>query len=116
MPVTLFGGARSCRTAARNTTSRLAEVAAPRDDNRGAPFRDLPLYDADLEGSTGFSVAVTALADAIRGADGVIGGCAAKFDATSGALTDATTRDIVKQQLAAFAAFVERQGVKNRRS
>jgi hypothetical protein len=44
------------------------------------------------------------------------GSLLAKFDATSGALTDATTRDIVKQQLAAFAAFVERQGVKSRRS
>jgi chromate reductase, NAD(P)H dehydrogenase (quinone) len=36
------------------------------------PFRDLPLYDADLQGSTGFPAAVTALADAIRGADGII--------------------------------------------
>src|SRR5215470_12891877 len=35
-------------------------------------FRGLPLYDADLQTSTGFPADVTALADAIRAADGVI--------------------------------------------
>jgi chromate reductase len=148
------------------------------------PFRDLPLYDADIQGSTGFPTAVTAFADAIRAADGVIfctpeynfsvpgglknmldwvsrmpsqpfvgkpvaiqtaspgplggarvqydlrrmlqyldvlalnkpeifvGSCAGKFDEKSGALTDETTRGFVKQQLAAFAAFIERHGRK----
>jgi len=35
-------------------------------------FRGLPLYDADLQTSAGFPADVTALADAIRAADGVI--------------------------------------------
>lgn len=36
------------------------------------PFRGFPLYDADLQNSTGFPADVTAMADAIRAADGVI--------------------------------------------
>jgi chromate reductase len=148
------------------------------------PFREFPLYDADIQGATGFPAAVTALADAIRAADGVIfctpeynfslpgglknaidwvsrlpnqpfagkpvaiqsaspgplggarvqydlrramvfldaltlnkpeifvGNCAQKFDEKTGALTDATTRDFVKQQFAAFARFIEQHGAK----
>ena len=47
----------------------------------GPSSRELPLYDADIQGSTGFPAAVAAL-----------------------------------EQLAAFAASIERQGTKNRRS
>src|SRR5882672_9513083 len=36
------------------------------------PFRGFPLYDADLQTSSGFPADVGALADAIRAADGVI--------------------------------------------
>jgi len=36
------------------------------------PFRDFPLYDADLQEANGFPEPVVALADAIRAADGVI--------------------------------------------
>lgn len=36
------------------------------------PFRGFPLYDADLQASSGFPTDVVALADAIRAADGVI--------------------------------------------
>jgi len=40
---------------------------------REAPsFADFPLYNADIQNSSGFPAAVTALADAIRAADGVI--------------------------------------------
>src|SRR6478672_3589399 len=35
-------------------------------------FADFPLYNADIQNSTGFPAAVTALAEAIRAADGVI--------------------------------------------
>jgi chromate reductase len=35
-------------------------------------FAQFPLYDADIQNSTGFPASVTALADAIRAADGVI--------------------------------------------
>jgi chromate reductase, NAD(P)H dehydrogenase (quinone) len=147
-------------------------------------FAQLPLYNADVQASSGFPAAVTALADAIRAADGVIfctpeynfslpgglknaidwvsrlpdqpfpgkpiaiqsaspgplggarvqydlrrmmmfldaltlnkpevfvGNCASRFEEKTGALTDATTRDFVKQQLAAFAAFIDRHGAK----
>jgi chromate reductase len=36
------------------------------------PFSEFPLYNADIQDSTGFPAAVNALADAIRAADGVI--------------------------------------------
>src|ERR1041384_3445786 len=35
-------------------------------------FAEFPLYNADIQTSTGFPAAVNALADAIRAADGVI--------------------------------------------
>jgi chromate reductase, NAD(P)H dehydrogenase (quinone) len=35
-------------------------------------FAEFPLYNADVQGATGFPAPVNALADAIRGADGVI--------------------------------------------
>jgi chromate reductase, NAD(P)H dehydrogenase (quinone) len=35
-------------------------------------FAEFPLYNADIQNSTGFPAPVNALADAIRGADGVI--------------------------------------------
>jgi chromate reductase len=147
-------------------------------------FAQFPLYNADLEGSSGFPPVVTALAEAIRSADGVIfctpeynfslpgglknaidwvsrlpdqpfagkpvaiqsaspgplggarvqydlrrmlvfldalalnqpevfvGSCASRFEEKTGALTDATTRDFVKRQLARFAAFIDRHGAK----
>jgi chromate reductase len=36
------------------------------------PFSDFPLYNADIQNSTGFPASVNALADAIRTADGVV--------------------------------------------
>src|SRR5499427_3072348 len=36
------------------------------------PFAEFPLYNADIQNSTGFPPPVNALADAIRSADGVI--------------------------------------------
>jgi chromate reductase, NAD(P)H dehydrogenase (quinone) len=36
------------------------------------PFTEFPLYNADIQNSTGFPAAVNTLADAIRAADGVI--------------------------------------------
>jgi chromate reductase len=143
-------------------------------------FADFPIYNADIQNSTGFPAPVNALADAIRAADGVIfctpeynfstpgglknaidwvsrlpnqpfagkpvalqsaspgpvggarvqydlrksmmfldaftlnkpeifiGNCAGKFDEKSGELKDETTRGLIKQQLAAFAAFIAR--------
>jgi chromate reductase, NAD(P)H dehydrogenase (quinone) len=150
---------------------------------REAPsFTQFPLYNADIQNTSGFPAAVSALGEAIRRADGVIfctpeynfsvpgglknaldwvsrlseqpfvgkpvalqsaapgpvGGarmqydlrktmvfldaitlnkpeifvanCAAKFEQASGELKDETTRNLLKQQLAAFAAFIEQHG------
>src|SRR5437870_11755581 len=141
-------------------------------------FAEFPLYNADIQNSTGFPAPVNALADAIRAAAGVIivtpeynfsipgglknaidwvsrlqnqpfagkpialqsaspgplgggrvqydlrramvfldaftlnkleifiGNCASKLDEKTGELKDETTRNLIKQQLAAFAAFI----------
>jgi chromate reductase len=148
------------------------------------PFAAFPLYNADVQNATGFPAPVTALADAIRAADGVlivtpeynfsipgglknaidwvsrlpsqpfagkpialqsaspgplggarvqydlrramvfldafvlnkpeifIGGCASKIDEKTGELKDETTRNFIKQQLAAFAKFIAQLAVK----
>jgi chromate reductase, NAD(P)H dehydrogenase (quinone) len=141
-------------------------------------FANFPLYNADIQNTSGFPAEVNPLADAIRAADGVIfitpeynfsipgglknaidwvsrlqnqpfagkpialqsaspgplgggrvqydlrrsmvfldaftlnkpeifvGNCAAKFDEKTGELKDEATRNLIKQQLAAFAAFI----------
>src|SRR5579871_3320131 len=143
------------------------------------PIGEFPLYNADIQNSTGFPAPVQTLADAIRAADGVIfnspeynfgipgglknaidwvsrlqnqpfagkpialqsaspsplggarvqydlrksmvfldafvlnkpeifiAGAAQKFDEKTGELKDETTRNFIKQQLAAFAKFIE---------
>jgi len=148
------------------------------------PFTELPLYNFDIQNSTGFPAPVNTLADAIRAADGVIfvtpeynfslpgglknaidwvsrlpnqpfagkpialqsaspgplgggrvqydlrrmmvfldaltlnkpeifiGNCASKLDDKTGELKDETTRNFIKQQLEAFARFIERHGGK----
>src|SRR5438445_3965609 len=147
-------------------------------------FAEMPLYNADIQNSTGFPAPVNTLADAIRAADGVIfctpeynfgipgglknaidwvsrlpnqpfagkpialqsaspgplgggrvqydmrramvfldaftlnkpeifiGNCAAKFDEKTGELKDEATRGFIKQQLTAFATFIEKLGGK----
>jgi len=146
--------------------------------NEAPPFAAFPLYNADVQTATGFPGPVTAPADAIRAADGVIivtpeynfsipgglknavdwvsrlpnqpfagkpialqsaspgplgggrvqydlrramvfldafvlnkpeifiGGCASKIDEKTGELKDETTRNFIKQQLAAFVKFI----------
>ena len=143
-------------------------------------FADFPIYNADIQNTSGFPAAVNALADAIRAADGVIiitpeynfsipgglknaidwvsrlqhqpfagkpialqsaspgpvggarvqydvrramvfldaftlnkpeifvGNCVSKFDEKTGELKDEATRNLVKQQLAAFAPFISK--------
>jgi chromate reductase len=41
-----------------------------------------------------------------------IGSCASKFDDKTGELKDDTTRNFIRQQLEAFAKFIERHGGK----
>jgi chromate reductase, NAD(P)H dehydrogenase (quinone) len=54
--------------------ARLLPALAPAGLSlRGAPsFANFPIYDADIQNSTGFPAPVNALADAIRAADGVV--------------------------------------------
>jgi chromate reductase, NAD(P)H dehydrogenase (quinone) len=147
-------------------------------------FAEFPLYNADIQNSAGFPAAVGTLAEAIRGADGVVfctpeynfsipgglknaidwvsrlpnqpfagkpiaiqsaspgplgggrvqyelrramvfldaftlnkpeifvGSCASKIDDKTGEVKDDTTRGLLKQQLEAFAKFVEQHGGK----
>lgn len=42
-----------------------------------------------------------------------VGNCMSKFDEKTGELTDQTTRDLIKQQLASFAQFIARVGAKS---
>jgi chromate reductase, NAD(P)H dehydrogenase (quinone) len=146
------------------------------------PFSEFPLYNADIETSTGVPAAVQKFADAIRSADGVIfnspeynfsipgplknaidwvsrmknqpfagkpvaiqsatggplgggrmqydlrrsmlfldavtfgrpeifiGNCAQRIDAQTGRITDQQTVGLIRQQLAAFATFIEQHG------
>src|SRR5262245_13164090 len=148
------------------------------------PFTEFPLYNADIQNTSGFPAPVNTLADAIRAADGVIfvtpeynfslpgglknaidwvsrlqnqpfvgkpialqsaspgpvggarvqydlrkmlcfldaltlnkpeifvGGAAARVDEKTGELKDETTRNLIKQQLEAFAKFIARHGGK----
>ncbi len=169
----------------RMVMNLLPALAPPGLAIKEAPsFAEFPVYNADIQDSTGFPPPVHALAEAIRAADGVIfctpeynfsmpgglknaidwvsrlpnqpfagkpiaiqsaspgplgggrvqydlrrilvfldamtlnkpeifiGSCASKFDAETGELTDETTRKFLKQQLEAFAAFIERHGGK----
>jgi chromate reductase len=41
-----------------------------------------------------------------------IGGCAGKIDEKTGEIKDETTRNFIKQQLAAFARFIEHVAAK----
>lgn len=148
------------------------------------PYREFPLYDADMQNTSGFPAAVNALAEAIRAADGVvfvtpeynfgipgplknaidwvsrlkdqpfagkpvalqsaspgpvggarvqydlrrsmvfldaltlnkpeifIGHCAQRIDDKSGEITDAQTKQLIGQQLAAFARFIAAHGAR----
>ena len=148
------------------------------------PFSEFPLYNADVETSTGFPAAVQKLAEAVRTADGVIivtpeynfsipgalknaidwvsrvpnqpftgkpvaiqsaangllgggrmqyslrqvllflnattfgrpeifiGNCSTRIDAKTGEITDPQTVELIRQQLAAFAKFVEQHAAK----
>jgi chromate reductase len=148
------------------------------------PFSEYPLYNADIQNSTGFPAAVNTLAEAIRAADGVIfvtpeynfgipgplknaidwlsrlpnqpfagkpialqsvspgplgggrvqydlrrsmvfldawtlnkpeifvGNCLQRLDVKTGQISDQQTKDLIKQQLAAFPQFIVQHGAK----
>jgi chromate reductase, NAD(P)H dehydrogenase (quinone) len=165
-----------------NALPRLAPEAM--QITEAPPFHEFPLYDADIQNSSGFPTAVNTLANAIRAADGIIfvtpeynfgipgglknaidwvsrlpnqpfagkpvalqsaspgplgggrvqydirrsmvfldaftlnkpeifiGNCAQRLDEKTGQITDAQTRDFIKQQLAAFAKYIVTHGGK----
>src|SRR5215510_10744918 len=173
-----------CGSLRKGSYNRIVMNALPRLAPAGmsireAPsFAEFPLYNADIQNTSGFPAAVNTLADAIRAADGVIfvtpeynfslpgglknaidwvsrlqnqpfvgkpiaiqsaspgplggarvqydlrrmmvfldartlnkpeifvGSCASKFDEKTGKLLDETTRNLIKQQLDAFAKFI----------
>ncbi|HYW76152.1 MAG TPA: NADPH-dependent FMN reductase [Gammaproteobacteria bacterium] len=67
-----------CGSLRKDSWNRMVMSALPKLAPQGmhiaeAPsFRDFPLYDADVQNTSGFPAPVLALADAIRAADGVI--------------------------------------------
>jgi chromate reductase len=175
-----------CGSLRRGSYNAMVQRALPAFAPQGmtikpAPsFAEFPLYNADIQNSTGFPAPVNVMADAVRAADAVIfctpeynfsipgglknaidwvsrlpnqpfagkpvslisaspgpvGGarvqydvrrcmmfldaftmnkpevfianCAGKFDEKTGEITDETTRNLIKQQLAAFATFITR--------
>src|SRR5262245_41437835 len=179
-----------CGSLRKGSYNRIVMNALPRLAPAGlsireAPsFAEFPLYNADIQNSSGFPGPVTTLADAIRTADGVIfvtpeynfslpgglknaidwvsrlqnqpfagkpiaiqsvspgpvggarvqydlrkmmvfldaftmnkpeifvGSCASRFDEKTGEIKDEATRGFVKQQLEAFATFIDRFGRK----
>src|SRR3979490_1839055 len=65
----------SLRKGSFNAMTQRALPALAPDGMTGTPvpsFADFPLYNADIQNSTGFPAPVNALADAIRAADGVV--------------------------------------------
>ena len=179
-----------CGSLRRGSYNALVQRALPSLAPEGlllqaAPsFAAFPLYNADVQNEAGFPPAVNELAQAIRGADGVIivspeynfsipgglknaidwvsrlpnqpfagkpvalqsaspgplgggrvqydlrramvfldafvlnkpeifiGNCASKLDEKTGEIKDEATRNFIKQQLAAFATFIDRHGGK----
>jgi chromate reductase, NAD(P)H dehydrogenase (quinone) len=179
-----------CGSLRKGSYNRIILTALPglapgsMDIREAPPFAAFPLYNADVQNSTGFPAAVQTLAGAIRAADGVIivspeynfsipgglknaidwvsrlpnqpfagkpialqsaspgpvGGarvqydlrrsmvfldaltlnkpeifianCVQRLDEKTGQITDQQTKDFIKQQLAAFAAFIAQHGAK----
>lgn len=177
-----------CGSLRQGSYNRMLMTALPKLAPSSLPikeapsFVEFPLYNADIQNSTGFPAAVNVLAEAIRAGDGVIfctpeynfsipgglknaldwvsrlqnqpfagkpiaiqsaspgplggarvqyelrkalvfldaltmnkpeifvGNCASKFDERTGELKDEPTRSLIKQQLEAFARFIERHG------
>ena len=67
-----------CGSLRKGSYNRMAMNCLPRFAPAGVaikeapPFGEFPLYNADIQNTSGFPAAVNALADAIRAADGVI--------------------------------------------
>jgi len=67
-----------CGSLRKGSSNRMVMAALPSlvpsgmSIKEAPPYAEVPLYNADIQNSSGFPAAATALADAIRAADGVI--------------------------------------------
>jgi chromate reductase, NAD(P)H dehydrogenase (quinone) len=190
MADTIFNIVSICGSLRKGSYNRMVMNALPGlapaalSFTEAPPFSEFPLYNADMETSTGFPAAVQKLAEAVRAADGVIivtpeynfsipgalknaldwvsrvpnqpftgkpvaiqsaangslgggrmqydlrrtllflnaatfgrpeifiGNCSTRIDAKTGEITDPQTVELIRQQLAAFAKFVEQHAAK----
>jgi len=190
MADTIFNVISICGSLRKGSYNRMVMNALPGlapaalSFTEAPPFSEFPLYNADVEASTGFPAAVQKLAEAVRAADGVIivtpeynfsipgalknaldwvsrvpnqpftgkpvaiqsaangslgggrmqydlrrtllflnaatfgrpeifiGNCSTRIDAKTGEITDPQTVELIRQQLAAFAKFVEQHAAK----
>ena len=190
MADTIFNVISICGSLRKGSYNRMVMNALPGlapaalSFTEAPPFSEFPLYNADVETSTGFPAAVQKLAEAVRAADGVIivtpeynfsipgalknaidwvsrvpnqpftgkpvaiqsaangslgggrmqydlrrtllflnaatfgrpeifvGNCSTRIDAKTGEITDPQTVELIRQQLAAFAKFVEQHAAK----
>src|SRR5579863_510765 len=190
MADTIFNVISICGSLCKGSYNRMVMNALPGlapaalSFTEAPPFSEFPLYDADVETSTGFPAAVQKFAEAVRAADGVIivtpeynfsipgalknaidwvsrvpnqpftgkpvaiqsasagplgggrmqyslrqvllflnattfgrpeifiGNCSTRIDAKTGEITDPQTVELIRQQLAAFAKFVEQHAAK----
>jgi chromate reductase, NAD(P)H dehydrogenase (quinone) len=190
MADTIFNIVSICGSLRKGSYNRMVMNALPGlapavlSFTEAPPFSEFPLYNADVETSTGFPAAVQKLAEAVRAADGVIivtpeynfsipgalknaldwvsrvpnqpftgkpvaiqsaangslgggrmqydlrrtllflnaatfgrpeifiGNCSTRIDAKTGEITDPQTVELIRQQLAAFAKFVEQHAAK----
>jgi chromate reductase, NAD(P)H dehydrogenase (quinone) len=190
MADTIFNVISICGSLRKGSYNRMVMNALPGlapaalSFTEAPPFSEFPLYNADMETSTGFPAAVQKLAEAVRAADGVIivtpeynfsipgalknaldwvsrvpnqpftgkpvaiqsaangslgggrmqydlrrtllflnaatfgrpeifiGNCSTRIDAKTGEITDPQTVELIRQQLAAFAKFVEQHAAK----
>ena len=190
MADTIFNVISICGSLRKGSYNRMVMNALPGlapaalSFTEAPPFSEFPLYNADVETSTGFPAPVQKLAEAVRAADGVIivtpeynfsipgalknaldwvsrvpnqpftgkpvaiqsaangslgggrmqydlrrtllflnaatfgrpeifiGNCSTRIDAKTGEITDPQTVELIRQQLTAFAKFVERHAAK----
>jgi chromate reductase len=190
MADTIFNVISICGSLRKGSYNRMVMNALPGlapaalSFTEAPPFSEFPLYNADVETSTGFPAPVQKLAEAVRAADGVIivtpeynfsipgalknaldwvsrvpnqpftgkpvaiqsaangslgggrmqydlrrtllflnaatfgrpeifvGNCSTCIDAKTGEITDPQTVELIRQQLAAFAKFVEQHAAK----
>jgi hypothetical protein len=109
----LLGLSGSLRKGSYNTSLLRAAIdLAPADCRiEMLSIREVPLYDGDVEATSGVPKVVANLKDLVASADGIllstlhIAGAGSVFDA-NGTLVDSTVRDLLRAYRAGLAIFV----------